>query len=190
MNGFGGGKPSSATIESRRVHTGRVLSLDIDSVRYPDGSTGELEMIRHPGASAVLPFLTGPTAANPEVLLLRQYRYAAGDYLYEVPAGRLEPGEDPAACAARELREETGCRAESLSPLTTIFTTPGFTDEQIHLFLATGLTRGVAAPERDEFIEVVTLAFAEALQLIQRGEIRDAKTVIALLYAAAFRAQS
>jgi ADP-ribose pyrophosphatase len=164
-----------------------VISLDIDSVRYPDGTTGELEMIRHPGASAVLPFLSEPTAVNPEILLLRQYRYAADGYLYEVPAGRLEPGEDPVACAARELREETGCLASSLSHLTTIYTTPGFTDESIHLFLATGLTRGVAALEQDEFIEVVTLPLAEALQLIERGEIRDGKTVIALLFAAGFR---
>jgi ADP-ribose pyrophosphatase len=164
-----------------------VISLDIDSVRYPDGSTGELEMIRHPGASAVLPFLSEPTADNPEILLLHQYRYAAAGYLYEVPAGRLEPGEDPVTCAGRELREETGCHASTLSHLTTIFTTPGFTDESIHLFLATGLTRGVPALERDEFIEVVTLPLAEALQMVERGEIRDAKTVIALLFAAGYR---
>jgi ADP-ribose pyrophosphatase len=169
------------------VYTGRVISLDIDSVRYPDGTTGELEMIRHSGASAVLPFLTEPTAGNPEVLLLRQYRYAAAGYLYEVPAGRLEPSEDPVACAARELREEAGCSASSLTHLTTIYTTPGFTDERIHLFMATGLTRGVAAPERDEFIEVVTFPLAEALQLVERGEIRDAKTVVALLFAAGYR---
>jgi len=187
MNVPSGDMPRSATIESRRVHTGRVISLDIDSVRYPDGTTGELEMIRHPGASAVLPFLTEPTAANAEVLLLRQYRYAADGYLYEVPAGRLEPNEDPIACASRELREETGCSASSMTHLTTIYTTPGFTDERIHLFMATGLTRGVAAPERDEFIEAITCPLAEALRLIERGEIRDAKTVIALLFAAGYR---
>lgn len=183
----GGDTPRPATIKSRRVHTGRVISLDIDSVRYPDGTTGELEMIRHPGASAVLPFLTEPTAANPEVLLLRQYRYAADGYLFEIPAGRLEPGEDPVACAARELREEAGCSAASLTRLTTIYTTPGFTDERIHLFMATGLTRGVAAPERDEFIEVLAVPLADTLQLIERGEIRDAKTVVTLLFVAGFR---
>ena len=176
------------TLGSRRVHTGRIISLDVDTVRFPDGSSGELEMIRHPGASAVVPFLAEPSSDDPHVLLLRQYRYAAGGYLYEVPAGRLELGEDPAVCAARELKEETGCAAASLTPLTTVFTTPGFTDERIHIYLATGLTRGDAAPERDEFIELVTLRLADALQMIERGEINDAKTALGLLYAAGFRA--
>jgi ADP-ribose pyrophosphatase len=177
----------TATLGSRRVYSGRVISLDIDAVRYPDGTTGELEMIRHPGASAVVPFLTDPGDDDPQVLLLRQYRYAAAGYLYEVPAGRLEPREDPAVCAARELKEETGCIAASLAPLITVYTTPGFTDERIHLFIATGLTRGVAVPEPDEFIEVVTFRLADALRMIERGEIRDAKTVLGLLYAAGYR---
>ena len=179
--------PRATALGSRRVYTGRVISLDVDTVRFPDGTTGELEMIRHPGASAVVPFLTDPSAADPQVLLLRQYRYAADEYLYELPAGRLEPGEDPAACAARELKEETGCVAESLEPLITVYTTPGFTDERIHLFLATGITRGVASPEHDEFIEVVTCRLGEALKMIERGEIRDAKTALGLLYAAGYR---
>ena len=179
--------PKVSKLDSRRVHRGRVISLDVDTVRYPDGSTGELEMIRHPGASAVVPFLTEPASDDPHVLLLRQYRYAAGGYLYEVPAGRLEPGEDPAVCAARELKEETGCVAASLAPLITVYTTPGFTDERIHIFVAAGLTRGDASPEHDEFIEVVTFRLADALQMIQRGEIKDAKTALGLLYAAGFQ---
>jgi ADP-ribose pyrophosphatase len=179
--------PPAAPLGTRRVYTGRVISLDIDAVRYPDGTTGELEMIRHPGASAVVPFLTDPVADDPQVLLLRQYRYAAAGYLYELPAGRLEAGEEPAACAARELKEETGCIAASLAPLISVYTTPGFTDERIHIYLATGLTRGVASPERDEFIEVATFRLADALQMIERGEIRDAKTVLGLLYAAGYR---
>src|ERR671934_1129059 len=98
-------------VKSTRVYTGRIVSLDVDVVRYPDQSVGELEMIRHPGASAVVPFLSDPNTEDPQVLLIKQYRYAASGYLYEVPAGRLDPGEDPRTCAGRELREETGCTA-------------------------------------------------------------------------------
>ncbi len=177
----------SARLDSVRVYTGRVLNLDVDRVRFPDGSTGELEMIRHPGASAVLPFVSDPGGDDPQLLLIRQYRYAAERTIYEVPAGRLDPGESPLECAIRELREETGCTAERVEPLTTIYTTPGFTDERIHLFMATGLTRGESRTESDEFIEVVTLPLSDVLQLIDRGEIVDGKTMIAILFAAGFR---
>ena len=179
---------SNARVSSQRIYTGRVINLDVDQVRFPDGSTGQLEMIRHPGASAVVPFLSDPSGEDPQVLLIRQYRYAAEQYLYEVPAGRLDPGEDPAACARRELREETGCDAERVEFLTTIYTTPGFTDEKIHLFMAVGLTQGAAVREADEFIETETLPLSRALELIERGEIKDAKTGLALLFAAGFRA--
>lgn len=177
----------NARIASRRVYTGRVVSLDVDTVRFPDGTVGELEMVRHPGASAVVPFLSDPVGDDPQVLLIRQYRYAAEQYLYEVPAGRLDPGEEPSVCARRELREETGCEAERVERLTTIYTTPGFTDEKIHLFMAVGLTRGEFAREADEFIEVETMPLSRALGLVETGEIRDAKTALALLYAAGFR---
>jgi len=95
-------------IKSVRVYTGKVISLDVDTVRFPDGSSGELEMIRHPGASAVIPFLSDPDGDDPQVLLIRQYRYAADGYVFEIPAGRLNPGEDPRDCAVRELKEEPG----------------------------------------------------------------------------------
>ena len=175
-------------ISTRRMYTGRIINLDIDTVRFPNGSTGELEMIRHPGASAVVPFLSDPVGEDPQIVLIRQYRYAAERYLYEVPAGRLDAGEAPDACARRELKEETGCEAERVEHLTTIYTTPGFTDEKIHVFMAVGLTRGEIAREADEFIEVETMSLSHALSLVEKGEIRDAKTVVALLYAAGFRA--
>jgi ADP-ribose pyrophosphatase len=177
----------SPTISSTRVHEGRVISLDVDRVRFPDGSEGELEIIRHPGASAVVPFLSDPTGVDPQILLIRQYRYAANGYLYEIPAGRLEKGEPPKECAHRELREETGCEAKSMEHLFTMFTTPGFTDERIHLFMATGLTRGEAAREADEFVEIETVPLSGALAMIQRGDIQDAKTALGILYAAGFR---
>ena len=180
-------KRPDACVESRRVYTGRVVGLDIDTVRFPNGTMGMLEMVRHPGASAVLPFLSDPADEDPQILLLRQYRYAAGDFIYEVPAGRLEAGEEPLHCAVRELREETGCLAERIEHLITFYTTPGFTDERIHAFMAVGLSSGATEHERDEFITVETLPLSQALAMIGQGRIVDGKTIITLLFAAGFR---
>jgi ADP-ribose pyrophosphatase len=181
------GETPSAQLASRPLHTGKIFRLDRDTVRFPDGATTEMDIIRHPGASAIVPFMSDPGGDNPQLLLLRQYRYAAGGYIYEVPAGRLESDESPASCAARELKEETGCTAERLEPLFTMFTTPGFTDETIHVFMATGLVHGEAAREADEFADVVIMALAEALELIRSGEILDAKTALSILYVAGFK---
>ncbi|AHG88445.1 NUDIX hydrolase [Gemmatirosa kalamazoonensis] len=175
-------------IASRRVHTGRIVNLDVDTVRFPDGSTGELEIFRHPGASAVVPFLSDPAGDDPQLLLIKQYRYAAGGYIYEIPAGRLDAGEDPAVCARRELEEETGCTAERVEKLTTIVTTPGFCDERIHLFMAVGLTMGETRHEHDEFLTVERVSLSQALEMVRRGDISDSKTVCGLLFAAGFRA--
>ncbi|PYP66452.1 MAG: ADP-ribose pyrophosphatase, partial [Gemmatimonadetes bacterium] len=120
-------------LATRRLYAGRVVRLDVDTVRFPDGSTGELEMIRHPGAAAIVPCASDPHGGDPAVLMLRQFRYAAGGALWEIPAGTLAPGESPEACARRELLEEAGVTAERLERLTSIYTTPGFTDEVIHL---------------------------------------------------------
>ncbi len=171
---------------TRRVYTGRVINLDLDTVRFPDGSLGELEMIRHPGASAIVPILGDPNAPDPQLVLIRQYRYAAGGYLYEIPAGRLDAGETPSDCAARELVEETGYRAARVEHLYTMFTTPGFTDECIHVFRATDLHEGASAREPDEFMSVEPMPLSRAMELIRTGEISDAKTALAILYAAQF----
>jgi ADP-ribose pyrophosphatase len=104
-----GGKSFPNRKASKRIYTGKVISLDVDTVEFPDGSVGELEMVRHPGASAIVPFLTDPTGEDPQILLIRQFRYAAEGYIFEIPAGRLNPGEAPKDCAVRELREETAC---------------------------------------------------------------------------------
>ena len=170
----------------RRVYTGRVINLDVDLVEFPNGSTGELELFRHPGASAVVPFLSDPRGDDPQILLIRQYRYAADGYLYEIPAGRLDPGEDPETCAHRELREETGCTAKTMQHLYTMYTTPGVTDERIHIFLATGLTQGEHAREADEFLTVEPVRLAKALEMVKSGEIDDGKTAVGLLFAAGF----
>ena len=181
-------KVSPGCVKSARVYTGKIVSLDVDTVRFPDGSTGELEMIRHPGASAVVPFLSDPRGDDPQILMIRQYRYAADGYLYEIPAGRLDPGENARDCAARELKEETGCTAEQLEYLLTMYTTPGFTDEKIHLFMATGLTTGETKHEADEFLDLHPMALSKALEMVQAGEIQDGKTALGLLFAAGFRA--
>lgn len=175
-------------IESKRVYTGKVISLDVDTVRFPDGSVGELEMIRHPGASAIVPFLSDPRGEDPQVLLIRQYRYAADGYLYEIPAGRLDPGENPRDCAVRELKEETGCTAGQFDHLITMYTTPGFTDEKIHLFIATELVAGETKHEADEFLDLQPMRLSRALEMVEAGGIQDAKTALGLLFAAGFRA--
>lgn len=173
-------------LSSRRAYTGRVINVDIDTVRFPNGSTGELEMVRHPGAAAVVPFLSDPAGADPEILLIKQYRYAADEFIYEIPAGKLDGNEDPRVCAERELREETGCTAARVEHIYTFFTTPGFTDERIHAFMASGLTRGDMAHETDEFMSFETVTLSRALELIRSGELKDAKSALAILFVAGF----
>lgn len=175
-------------VATHRIFTGRIFSVDVDQVRYPDKSVGEVEVVRHPGGCAIIPFLSDPGSDDPQILLIRQYRYATGGEIYEIPAGRLVPGEDPRAAAIRELKEETGCTAENIEHLFTCFTAPGFTDEQIFTYMATGLTRGETELEPHEFVETVTVKLSRALQMIQQGDIRDAKTSLAILYAAGFAA--
>ena len=160
---------------TRRIFKGRVVTLDIDTVTLPNGATIELEMIHHPGAAAVVPMKEDGT-----VILIRQYRHAAGGYIYEIPAGKLHPGEDPKLCAARELQEEIGYRADSLELLTSVLTTPGFTDEEIHIYKGTGLTKGKQDLDHDEVIEIVELSLEKALAQIIDGTIRDAKTIVGL----------
>jgi ADP-ribose pyrophosphatase len=174
-------------LSSTRLYSGRIVNLDLDSVRFPDGSVGQLEILRHPGASAVVPFLDPPRDADPRVVLIRQFRHAADGFIWEIPAGRLDDGETPEACAGRELEEETGMRARRLERLTTIFTTPGFTDERIHLFLAEGLESGAHHRETDEFMELHTIRWSEVLRLVERGEIVDGKTLVSLLFVQCFR---
>ena len=175
-------------LASRRIYTGRVLNLDVDTVSYPDGTSGELEMIRHPGAAAVLPVLSADDAADPQLLLIRQYRYAAGGPIWEIPAGRLEPGESPEECARRELLEEAGATARRWKRLTTVYTTPGFTDERIHLFAAFDLVVKPESQRRepDEFMELKAMPTSQVLGMVREGELVDGKTAVAVLFFAGF----
>lgn len=169
------------TIGSHRVFRGRLLELRVDRVRLPGGGQSEREVVHHPGAAAVLPIRQ--TGTDPTVILLRQYRYAVGQVLWEMPAGTLEPGEEPEACARRELREETGYLAGRLRSLGSIWTSPGFCDERVWLFVATGLERGEPDPEPEEELEVEAMRLSDALGAVTDGRIADAKTTTSLLLA-------
>ncbi len=179
------GAPAPGRVERRTVYEGRVVNLHVDTVRFPDGSHGRLELMEHRGASAVLPFLDAPhTDDDPRVLLIRQYRYATGGYLYEVPAGIRDPADASwEACAARELIEETGYSAGSLRYLTEIWTTPGFTNEVIRLYAAWDLRPARARLDADEFLEVEVMRLSEAMARVSAGEITDAKSVATLFMA-------
>ena len=162
-------------LSSKRIYSGKVLKLDLDTVALPNGRTTELEILRHPGASAVVPL-----KEDGSVVLIRQLRHAAGGFIYEIPAGKLDPQEDPKDCAARELEEEVGYRAGSLELLTSIWTAPGFTDEVIHIYLGTHLEVGKQNLDQDEILEIVEWPLEEAMAKILDGTIRDAKTIIGL----------
>lgn len=166
-------------INSKEIYNGRLLHVFRDEVKLPDGRTAEREWIKHPGASAVIPITD-----EGEVILVRQYRYPVGRVTLEVPAGKLDViGEEPLACACRELAEETGCSAREMKYLTAIDTTVGFTNERIYIYLARGLAVGPQRLDDDEFINVVKMPLADAVEKVMSGEITDAKSCIAILMA-------
>jgi ADP-ribose pyrophosphatase len=163
---------------TRRIYEGRVLNLRVDDVEYPNGHRGAVEVVEHRGGVAVIAM---PQARR--IVLVHQFRPAIGRAMWEVPAGKLEAGEDPEACAGRELLEETGYRADRLRKLWTFYTAPGFCSELLHLFLAEGLALGAASPEAGEQIEMRSFELDEAWSLVTRNELPDAKTQIALAWA-------
>lgn len=163
----------------RRVHQGAQFEFVTETVGLPNGRRVDLDLLRHPGAAAVVPFLEAD-----RILMIRQYRYATGGDLLEIPAGKLDPGEAPEACAVRELEEETGYRAGRVEKLGAIWTSPGFTDEIIHLFAAYDLEPTEQRLEPDEIIQLVPMRLADALDGL-RGPVVDGKTATALLLAEA-----
>lgn len=165
-------------IESKQIYKGSLVALYKDRVKHPDGAVYSREVIRGVRAVAIVAL-----TAYREVILIRQYRHPGAEVIYEIPAGLIDEGEIPLVTAARELEEETGYRAERFEHLVDFYTTPGYSDEIISLFLATGATDGTAAPQADEFIEVVKVALDEAIRMIDGGEIRDGKTIAGLLLA-------
>jgi len=161
-----------------KLHEGRVFSLVTENVTLENGVTIDLDIIRHPGASAIVPL-----TENKTLLMIRQYRHAVGDFIWEIPAGTLDPGEIPIDCAKRELIEETGFSANTWQKLGEITPLPGYSDERIHIFFATDLSPVRQNLDRDEILQVHEVPFDEALKMVQRGEIEDAKTLSGLFMA-------
>jgi ADP-ribose pyrophosphatase len=169
------------TVGSRTVFRGRLLHVREDEVRLADGRSARREYIRHPGAVTMVPFLDSTT-----VLLVRQYRYPLARHFYEIPAGKIDPGETPLQTARRELREECGYRAGQWRHLTTIHPCIGYSDERIELYLARRLTHVGDALDDGELLEVVPMKMAAALRWVEQGRITDEKTIIGLLWADRF----
>ncbi len=173
--------PDEARIDGRIAFAGRLLRVEVDRVHLAGGGDAVREVVRHPGAAVIV-----PRWADGTVVLVRQYRYAVARTLLELPAGKLAAGgEEPIACARRELAEETGLAARRWLPLVSFFTAPGFCDEILHCFLAEELepTTGFS-PDEDERIEVVRMPLEAALNAVVDGRVRDAKTIVGLLLAA------
>ena len=168
-------------MSSQEIYRGRIVHLCLDEVTLPTGARVSLEVVHHPGAAAIVAI-----DDREEVTLIRQFRHAAGGFIWEIPAGVLNEGEKPIDCAARELREETGLVAGELDSLGSILTTPGFCDERIHLFLARGCQSSEQQLEADEVLTVSSFPFRTALDMIRRGEIQDAKSIAGLHHAAGF----
>lgn len=162
--------------ESNQVYSGRIVNVSVEKVALSDGSEVTREVVQHPGAVAIVPMISPA-----EVILIKQFRYCARGAIWEIPAGTLEPGETPLACAERELIEETGYRAGKMKSLGGFYTSPGFCTEFLHIFLASELEACGSKLDADEQIEVYTMPMEEALRKIEEGEIIDAKTIIGLL---------
>ncbi len=167
------------TVKQSVIYNGKILNVHVDEVELCDGRRAKREVCDHPGGVGILP-LDG----QGNVLLVRQFRYPYGEELLEIPAGKLEPGEDPYECGVRELREETGCSADEIVPLGVVYPSPGYVNEKLYLYLAKGLHAGKACPDEDEFLSVEKIKFDELLSMIDQDRIHDAKTVTAALKAA------
>jgi len=165
----------------RPIYKGRIVDLQLEEITLPNQLTVMLEIIHHPGAAAVV-----AVDHAGAVTLIRQFRHAAGGFIWEIPAGTLHPGETPDVCAARELREEAGLIAGALVRLGSIWTTPGFCDERIHLFLARDLTPTAQQLDHDEVLSVHSVSLTRALEMVRGGEIEDAKSIAGLYQAAEF----
>ncbi|MFZ5644330.1 MAG: NUDIX domain-containing protein [Bacillota bacterium] len=168
-------------ISSKTIYEGKILNLRVDTVELPNGKTANREVVEHSGAVAVVSL----TEKN-EILMVRQFRYSVDKVLLEIPAGKIEAGEDPEFCASRELVEETGYEAEEMRRLCSFYASPGFTDEVMYAYLARGLKYKGERPDEDEFLQIEPIPLEKALKLIEDGEICDAKSIVGILSAKRF----
>jgi ADP-ribose pyrophosphatase len=168
-------------LSTEPVFDGHVIKVFIDQVRLPDGRTATWERVAHPGAVGMVPLTDGG-----DVIMVRQYRNAVRGVLLEIPAGKLDPGEEPVECAARELAEEVGMKATEMLALSEFYNSPGYSDERFYLYLARGLSPEKGEAEADEFLELVKISLESSLDLVESGEIRDAKSIIGLSLARSF----
>ncbi len=166
------------TLSSQEIFKGRIVKLRVDQVLLPNGKQSTREVIEHRGAVAILAL-----DADDNVIMVKQYRKPIEQVLLEIPAGTLEPNEEPLVCAQRELREETGYAAGKWQKIVSYYSAPGFTNEELHLFLATDLSSGEIEPDEDEFVETVAIPLQQAYQSIFDGQIKDSKSIIGLQYA-------
>ncbi|RAP76901.1 ADP-ribose pyrophosphatase [Paenibacillus montanisoli] len=162
------------TIKTEPIFEGRIISLQVDTVELPDGKTATREIVRHPGAAAVLALI------EDKMLVVEQYRKPMEKFQVEIPAGKLDAGEDPMVAAARELEEETGYRAGKLRPLSAFYTSPGFADEKLYIYIAEDLVKGESSPDEDEYLAVEAITFDQAQQYMKEERISDAKTILAV----------
>jgi ADP-ribose pyrophosphatase len=175
---------TAEVLSTEVVYQGRLFRVTRDRIVEPGGKEGEREVVRHNGSVVILAIDSSKSKKDPWVVIERQYRHAAGQYLWELPAGKLDPGEEPMAGAQRELEEETGYRAKKWKLLVDYWPSPGFLGESMQVFLAEGLIAGEAHPEEDEVIDFRLVKLSEVLKKISKGEIRDGKTLVgAMLYA-------
>lgn len=169
-------KLTESFVRRRPLYRGRAVNFFVDTVRLPNGALAKREYLDHPGAAAVVPFL-----GDGRIVLVRQYRHPVGRVTYEIPAGKLDPGEPVRDCLRRELAEETGYAAGGFKPLLAYWPTPAFSNELLHIYTAENLRPGRRHPEQDEFLQTALVPFRRALEWVFQGRIRDSKTVIALL---------
>jgi len=169
---------TTKVLEKTLLHRGRVFTMNREKIALPNGTTVHLDIIRHPGAAAMVPLKD-----DGSLIMVHQYRHAVGDYIWEIPAGTLDPGESPLVCAKRELIEETGYSANRWEKLGEIVPVPGYSDEKIHVFLATDLCTARQQLDPDEIIHVQEIPLGEAFDMIERGEIKDSKTISSLFFA-------
>lgn len=166
------------TVKTERIYEGKIISVRVDTVQMSEERYASREIVEHPGAVAIIPI-----TSEGKIIMVKQFRKPVEEFLLEIPAGKLDHHEEPLACAARELKEETGYEAENIKFLFKFFTSPGFSNEVMYLYMAEGLIAGEASPDEDEYINIESYGLEKLVEMVYKGSIQDSKTIIAILAA-------